>query len=226
MRSSLKIFIVCACSAIAGSLISIRIRECWGWIGFLSGGLVGYLLGDGRRICSETKEFYSAIKGELNFLCISFLSIVYVTTDIALPAYVIFKDYPVQLITTCFAFSLIFIPIVIKEECPDDDKQLWVRNLARVTNPIRVYFNIIPLKVWEFVQISMKGLTTAMKSLELCFLFVHSDLQLSCCIYATAGIGISYTHRGTVLNSLYGGVIGMLAGIVISKYVRKLVAVE
>jgi hypothetical protein len=103
----------------------------------------------------------------------------------------------------------------------DAEEQNFLRTYIRRSNPLRIYFVLLPKLIFKEVPIFLFDMVKALYKLFLLlfkfvkkvFVLIHSDERLICMSYASAGALIGYVIPGTgVLKLIIGAVVGGASG--------------
>lgn len=231
-------FLACALGAGLGCLISLEFSPEFCWVGFIIGGIVGYLSYEFKNVLKAIGQAYKGARGykfpenylSLVLLMGLFFASVAFYSGCAASAIVFLASWNPNDILKAFALCyaiygavLFFTSFVIITTSPrvDESEVVEWKESAYKASPHRtIYLALLYLLMGALFVFSPKGWIWAWKVIcRFCaftkrfswraFLLIHSQVRLICGTDAMIGAAIGYFYGSALIGALAGGLIGV-----------------
>lgn len=242
-RESWKIFLACALGAGIGSLVALEMSMAFWWVGFITGGLVGYLSYEWRAVAAALPGAYRAARGWRlppffwTYYGWAMLLVVSVLVDLFLLFSVLLGEL-VLLQEEYWIFLIMAVSMILGIKiCPTEEEiESSIAELQEdcyiLAPPLILFWHIPRGIVWV-----AQTVVTALPAIGRClvafvrfvprfcyelFIRVHSERRLLCGVDAMLGAAIGFLAGSVLIGAAAGGMLGLLNYELVSRRLLKL----
>lgn len=241
-RETSKVFLACAIGAGIGSLVSLQFSEIFCWVGFLLGGLAGYLSYEWKNVIKAiprayratvnyrfTRGYFSLIKWMVLWwldamlwgsVILTFVSYYCANSEAT-------ENMPfVQDLIAGIAASLLLSLMIVafglgyvsnSEQENSRKRQEWKDASILLFPPVFIFCAIVGISKFA-ITILTRSLPQMLKTL---FLLIHSEMRLLCGTDAMIGAVIGYFAGSAIIGALAGGIFGVFNYLIITELCLK-----